>query len=68
MKVVNWIKPKPFQFLQSLATFLSDEREQCATTSSLSNARGTEARPLDEGVCVTPETVEGSKEGLLQPS
>ena len=37
-------------------------REQCSTTSSLSSAHGAEARALDEGVCVTPETVEGTKE------
>ena len=62
VKVVNWREPKSFQFLQSLATFLSYGREQCATTSSLSSARGAEARTLDEGVCVTPENVEETKE------
>ena len=57
-KVVNWRKPKSSQFLQSLATSLSHEREQCATTSSSSGGRGAEARALDEGVCVTPGTKE----------
>ena len=28
-KVLNWRKPRSFQFLQSLATSLSNEREQC---------------------------------------
>ena len=59
VKAVDWRKPKSFQFLQSRATSLSREREQCSTTSSLSSARGAEARALDEGVCVT---VKGTKE------
>ena len=36
VKAVDWMKPKSFQFLESLATCLSHEREPCATTSSLS--------------------------------
>ena len=39
-----------------------DWREQCSTTSSLSSAHGAEARALGEGVCVTPDSVEGTKE------
>ena len=66
VKVVNWEETEelvteellPFQ----VATFLTHGREQCATTSSLGSARGAEARALDEGVCVTPETVEETKE------
>ena len=53
VKVVNWRKPKSFQFLQSLATSSLFEREQCATPSSLSSARGARARTLDEGLHVT---------------
>ena len=56
VKAVDWRKPKSFQFLQSLATSLSHEREQCATTSFLSQGRGVEARALDEDVCITPGT------------
>ena len=37
-------------------------REQCSTTSSLSSAHGAEARALAEGVWITPEAVEGTKE------
>ena len=54
-KVVNWeetegpVAEEPLPFL--VTTFLSHER-----------ARGAEAGGLDEGVCVTPETVEGNKE------
>ena len=62
VKVVNWRKPKSFQFLQSLATFLSHERKPCATTSSLSSARCMEA------CWVTPETVEGTKEDCSSKS
>ena len=36
--------------------------KRCATTSSLSSTRGAEALTIDEGECVTPETVEGTKE------
>ena len=39
-----------------------DWREQCSNTSSLCSAHGAEARALDEGVCVTPETVDGTNE------
>ena len=53
VKVLNWRKPRSFQFLQSLATSLSREREQGATTSTLSSTRGGEALTLDEGVCHT---------------
>ena len=38
VKVVNWRKPKSFQFLHSLATSLLFEREQCATPSSLARS------------------------------
>ena len=62
VRVVNWEKTETIVISLSFATFLSCEREQCATTSTLSSARGAEARALDEGVCVTPETVEGTKE------
>ena len=34
-------------------------------TSSLSSGRGAEARALDEGVCVTPETKEGCSSKLV---
>ena len=61
VKAVDSRKPKSFQFPPSGATCLSREREQCSTTSSLSSAHGAEARALDEGVYVTPETVEGAK-------
>ena len=65
VKAVDWRKPKSFQFLQSLATSLSHEREQCATTSSLSNGQGAFAQALDEGVCVTPGTKENSSGKLV---
>ena len=65
VKAVDWRKPKSFQFLQSRVTSLSREREQCSTMSSLSSARGAEARALDEGVCVTPETVRGPRRTAL---
>ena len=61
VKAVDSRKPKSFQFPPSGATCLSREREQCSTTSSLSSAHGAEARALDEGVYVTPETVERAK-------
>ena len=61
VKVVNWRKPKSFQFLQILATFLSHDREQCSTTSSLSSAHDAEARALDEGVCVTQKPWRGPR-------
>ena len=62
VKAVDWRKPKSFQFPPSRAISLSREREHGATTGTLSDGQGAFARALDEGVCVTPETVEGTKE------
>ena len=58
VKAVDWRKPRSFQLPPSRATSLSREREQGATTSTLSDGQGALARALDEGVCVTPGTKE----------
>ena len=56
VKAVDWRKPESFQFSPSRATSLSSEREQGATTSTLSDGQGAFARALGEGVCITPGT------------
>ena len=65
VKAFDWRKPKSFQFPPSRATSLSREREQGATTSTLSDGQGAFARALDEGVCITPGTKEDCSSKLV---